>query len=68
MCDRNHGEPVLAVKLHCNAADSDKRLSILASSFSFFLFCFLFVFVLSGTSLPDLHLEQEVTLQCPRGD
>ena len=65
MCDRNHDEPVLAVKLHCNTAGTEIRLSILASSFFFFSF---FFFLLSGTSLPDLDLEQEVALQCPRGD
>lgn len=53
MCDRNHGEPVLAVKLHCNTADSEIRLSILASSFSF-LFSFVFFLFLYFQELPSL--------------
>lgn len=54
MCDRNHGEPVLAVKLHCNTADSEIRLSILASSFSF-LFSFVFFLFLYFQELPSLN-------------
>lgn len=53
MCDRNHGEPVLAVQLHCNTADSEIRLSILASSFSF-LFSFVFFLFLYFQELPSL--------------